>query len=286
MGWPARSAAPSSLTWAHFCPKDFGDVQWVQLPVHSPGGHRNLEQAMKKTDNPLDLFDFTCERLQATVADRLPDGVDPAAFCAETAYCICLAVTAQGESWETAFHKYVDTEVLERAGRDAESERRELDLLRIELAQARGPVLDVGAGWGRVAALYAQAEWPVYYVEPTVLGTRLMQRTGLKRIVAAKGESLPFLSGVFHTILIGWVLHHDAGDVNASQLLREAARVTAPGGLLLSVEPLDERFDRTKWTTLITQAGFSVCRIGAFYEYPRAKGSIASHALLVGTYLG
>lgn len=237
---------------------------------------------MNKTNNPLELFDATRERLQAAVADRLPDGVDPAAFCAETAYWICLAVTERGESWETAFHRYTDTARLARAGIDVESEQRELDLLRAELAQARGPVLDVGAGWGRMAALYAQAGLPVYYVEPTALGTRLMRRTGLSSIVAAKGETLPFLDRMFHTILIGWVLHHDAGDVNAGQLLREAARVTTPGGLLLSVEPLDERFDRTKWTTLISQAGFRVRRIEVFYEYPRAS----SHALLVGTYLG
>lgn len=42
---------------------------------------------------------------------------------------------------------------------------------------------------------------------------------------------------MFHTALIGWVLHHDADDVNTSQLLHEVARVTAPGGLLLSIAP-------------------------------------------------
>lgn len=235
-------------------------------------------------NNPLALFDTTRARLLAAVADHLPEGVDPAAFCAETAYWIGLAVTERGESWDTAFHRYTDTTRLARAGIDVESEQRELDLLRVELAQARGPVLDVGAGWGRMAALYAQAGLPVYYVEPTVLGTRLMRRTGLNRIVAAKGETLPFPDEMFQTILIGWVLHHDAGDVNARLLLHEAARVTAPGGLLLSVEPLDEQFDQTKWTTLITQAGFRVQRIGVFYEYPRAQGGISSHALLVGTY--
>ena len=236
---------------------------------------------MNKTNNPLELFDVTRERLLAAVADQLPDGVDPAAYCAETAYWIGLAVTERGESWEAAFDRYTDTDRLARAGVDVESKQLELGLLRAELAQARGPVLDVGAGWGRMAALYAQAGLPVYYVEPTILGTRLMRRTGLSSIVAGKGETLPFLDRVFHTILIGWVLHHDAGDVNASELLRETARVTAPGGLLLSVEPLDERFDQAKWIPLVEQAGFRVRRITVFYEYPTAS----NHALLVGTYL-
>ncbi len=236
-------------------------------------------------NNPLELFDTTRARLLAAIADRLPEGAEPAAFYTETAYWICRAVTKRGESWEDAFHRYTDTSWLEHASINAESERRELDLLRVELAQACGPVLDVGAGWGRMAALYAQAGLPVYYVEPTVLGTRLMRRTGLSHIVAAKGETLPFSGQIFQTILIGWVLHHDAGDVNARLLLRETARVTAPGGLLLSIEPLDEQFDQAKWTTLITQAGFRVQRIGVFYEYPRAQGGISKHALLVGTYL-
>jgi SAM-dependent methyltransferase len=239
---------------------------------------------MTRSSDPLTLFNFTRERLKVVVSDRLPENVDPAAFCAETAYWICLAVTTHGEDWEAAFHEYTDAAMLEQSGVEAESEQHELDLLRAELRQARGPVLDVGAGWGRMASLYAQAGLPAYFVEPMMLGTRLMQRNGLSRVIAARGEMLPFPGGVFHTIVIGWVLHHDAGDVNASHLLRETARMSAPGGLLLSVEPLDERFDRTKWTTLVTQAGFDVRRIKVFYDYTRANGDISNHALLVGTH--
>ena len=234
-------------------------------------------------NKPLELFDITRERLHTMVADRLPDGVDLAAFCAETAYWVCLAVTERGESWENMLDRYTDAARLTRAGTEAESERRELDLLRTELAQARGPVLDVGAGWGRMASIYAQTGLPVYYVESSMLGTHLMQRTGIDSVVAAKGETLPFPGGVFHTILIGWVLHHDAGDVNATRLLCESARVAAPGGLLLSVEPLDERFDQAKWTTLVTQASFKIRSIEVFYA---PEGNTSSRALLVGTKQG
>ncbi len=235
--------------------------------------------------DPLALYDLTCERLRVAVTDRLPDGVDAEAFCAETAYWICLSVTARGEGWEAMFHKYTDAAMLAWAAEDAASERCELDLIRRELARARGPVLDVGAGWGRMAALYAQAGLTAYYAEPAALGARLMRRAGMSRAVGARGEALPFPAGAFQTTVIGWVLHHDAGDVDAARLLRESARVTAPGGLLLSVEPLDERFSQAKWLSLLADAGFAARRIETFYERAKSRGNVSRHTLLAGARL-
>jgi SAM-dependent methyltransferase len=230
----------------------------------------------------LALYDLTRERLRAAVTGRLPDGVEPEAFCTEAAYWVCLATTARGESWEAAFSEFTDAAMLARAAEDVESERRELDLLRRELANARGPVLDVGAGWGRLAALYAQAGLAACYAEPAALGTRLMRRAGLDGAVSARGEALPFPAGAFHTTVIGWVLHHDSGDVDAARILREAARATAPGGLLLSVEPLDERFGQAKWESLLAGAGFDVHRVEVFYERAKSRGGVSHYALLVG----
>ncbi|MBN1287408.1 MAG: class I SAM-dependent methyltransferase [Anaerolineae bacterium] len=235
--------------------------------------------------DPLVLYDFTRERLRAAVEGRLPDGVDAEAFCADIAYWICLAVTVRSQDWHAAFSEFTDAAMLAWAAEDAESERRELDLIRRELARARGPVLDVGAGWGRMAALYAQAGLTAYYAEPAALGARLMRRAGISAAVGARGEALPFPAGVFQTTVIGWVLHHDAGDVDAARLLREAARVTEPGGLLLSVEPLDERFGQTKWLSLLAAAGFAARRVETFYERAKSRGDVSRHTLFTGVRL-
>jgi SAM-dependent methyltransferase len=137
-----------------------------------------------------------------------------------------------------------------------------------------------------MAALYAQMGLSAYYVEPAALGTRLMRRAGLSGAVSARGEALPFPAEAFHTTMIGWVLHHDAGDVDAACILHEAARTTAPGGSLLSVEPLDERFGRAKWVSLLTGAGFDVRHVEVFYERAKSQGGVSSYALLVGIRQG
>lgn len=137
-----------------------------------------------------------------------------------------------------------------------------------------------------MAALYAQVGLAAYYAEPAALGTQLMRRAEIRRVVRAKGEALPFPAGAFHTTVIGWVLHHDSGDVDAACIVREAARVTAPGGQLLSVEPLDARFDQTKWTSLLTGAGFEVRCVEVFCERAKSQDEVSHYALLVGARRG
>lgn len=69
---------------------------------------------MMQPDDPLMLFDYTRNRLYAAVADRLPEGVNPTAYCADAAYWICLSVITRGKDWQTGFDEFTDVARLER----------------------------------------------------------------------------------------------------------------------------------------------------------------------------
>jgi len=237
---------------------------------------------MQKPPDELTLYDRTRQRLREALAGELPSDVDLEGILTSYAYWVCTSVSKQGADWEATLHDYADV-ALRRAADESEAERREVVLLRRELARARGPVLDVGAGWGRLASLYDELGLRAVYVEPATLGTQLMRRGGLSRIVSSVGETLPFADGTFPTTVIGWVLHHDSSDLDAAGVVRQMARVTAPGGVLLSVEPLGARFDQEKWMGLLTRAGFEVNSVERFFETETSRGEIEHHALTAGT---
>ena len=242
---------------------------------------------MQEPSDELTLYKRTRQRLREALAGQLPGDVDLEGTLTSYAYWVCTAVSRRGADWEAALHNYTGV-ALRRAADESEAERREMALLRRELARARGPVLDVGAGWGRLARLYDELGLQAIYAEPAMLGTQLMRRDGLNRIVRCVGEALPFANGTFPTMVIGWVLHHDASghdasDLDAAGILCQVARVTAPGGMLLSVEPLGTEFDQEKWTGLLTRADFEVNGVERFFEMEAARGVRSHHALAIGT---
>jgi len=238
---------------------------------------------VRKFSDELILYDRTRERLREVLAGQLPGDADLESTLTAYAYWVCTTVSKRGADWEATLRDYADI-ALRRAADESEAERREVALLRRELARAHGPVLDVGAGWGRLAPLYDELGLRAVYVEPATLGTQLMRRDGLSRIVRCVGEALPFADGTFPTTVIGWVLHHDdSSDVDAAGILHQMARVTAPGGTLLSVEPLRAGFDQEKWAGLLTEAGFEVNSVERFFETETSRGEIEHHALAIGT---
>jgi SAM-dependent methyltransferase len=237
---------------------------------------------MQEPSDELTLYNRTRQRLSEALAGQLPGDVDLEGTLTSYAYWVCAAVSRRGADWEAALHNYTGV-ALRRAADESEAERREMALLRRELARARGPVLDVGAGWGRLARLYDELGLQAVYAEPAMLGVQLMRRAGLGRIVRCVGEALPLADGTFPTMVIGWVLHHDASDLDAAGILCQAARVTAPGGMLFSVEPLGTGFDQKKWTGLLTRAGFEVNGVERFFETEAARGETEHHALAIGT---
>ena len=237
---------------------------------------------MQEPSDELTVYDRTRQRLREVLADQLPAEADLEGTLTAYAYWVCWTVSKRGADWEATLRDYADI-ALRRAADESEAQRREVALLRRELARAHGPVLDVGAGWGRLAPLYDELGLRAIYVEPATLGTQLMRRDGLSQIVRCVGEALPFADGTFPTTVIGWVLHHDSSDLDAAGIVRQMARVTAPGGTLLSVEPLGASFDQEKWAGLLTRAGFEVNSVERFFETETSRGETEHHALAVGT---
>jgi SAM-dependent methyltransferase len=236
---------------------------------------------MQTSLDELALYDLTHQRLREALSGQLPIGADLEGTLTAYAYWVCTRVR-KGADWETALREYIG-HALRDAANESQAERRELALLRRVLSAAPqwGRMLDVGAGWGRMSPLYNELGVCAVYVEPAELGTCLMQQSGLDCIARAVGESLPFTDGAFATALVGWVLHHDAPDLDAARVVREVARVVTPGGQMLSIEPLTADFDLEKWKWLLNDAGFRVSDIHEFFEMPDGRGAMERCTLAV-----
>lgn len=95
-------------------------------------------------------------------------------------------------------------------------------------------VLDVGCGTGNYAkALKAITGCRMSGVEPSVeMRSRATDATTWEALVAGRAERLPFSDGQFDLVMTTDVIHH-VGDLDA--YFREAARVLAPGGKIVTV---------------------------------------------------
>jgi 2-polyprenyl-6-hydroxyphenyl methylase / 3-demethylubiquinone-9 3-methyltransferase len=100
-----------------------------------------------------------------------------------------------------------------------------------------GRVLDVGCGQGFYLPLYARLGLVATGVEPDPLprpmAVRKADALGFK-VIDAPAERLPFASASFDAVVMSEVLEHLPDPTLA---LAEAARVLAPGGLLLVTVP-------------------------------------------------
>ncbi|GAB4535821.1 MAG: hypothetical protein Kow0063_20560 [Anaerolineae bacterium] len=238
-----------------------------------------------ESPDELARYELTRRRLRDALAGQLPVCADIESTLTAYAYWVCTAVHKRGADWETTLREYIGR-ALRDAARETEAEQREFALLRRALCAVpgRGPVLDVGAGWGRLAALYDELSLRAVYVEPAGLGLRLMRRNHLGQIVRSVGEALPFPSAMFPAVLIGWVLHHHSPNFDAAGILREVARVLVAGGWLFSIEPLGAGFDIEDWRGLLTQpeVGFELCDTQEFFQMPNARGEIERYTLMTG----
>lgn len=106
------------------------------------------------------------------------------------------------------------------------------------VAEATGPVLEIGAGSGLNLPLYRRpAEW-VCAVEPALELLAMAQRRGSAASLPvlpmrASAEGLPFRGGAFATVVSTWTL---CSIPDPLQALREVGRVLAPGGRFVFVE--------------------------------------------------
>jgi len=108
------------------------------------------------------------------------------------------------------------------------------------LAQARGRVLELGAGTGLNLEHYPGSIESLTLVEPDPHMTRQLReklaqagRTAEVSVVEAAGEDLPFADGSFDTVAVTLVLCTVPDQVAA---LAEIKRVLAPSGQLLFLE--------------------------------------------------
>ena len=126
----------------------------------------------------------------------------------------------------------------ERAGLSAR--RRAL------VQQARGRVLEIGAGTGLNLRHYADDAELVLSEPDAAMAERLRRRVAGRRrpatVVLAPAEALPFADGEFDTVVSTLVLCTVPDQAAA---LREIRRVLRPGGRLLFMEHI--RSDSPRW---------------------------------------
>jgi ubiquinone/menaquinone biosynthesis C-methylase UbiE/DNA-binding transcriptional ArsR family regulator len=140
-------------------------------------------------------------------------------------------------------------------------------------AVALGKLLDVGTGTGRIAELFAPHASHVTALDRSpemlqVARARLQKfPAGMVDLVQGDFSGLPFADAAFDTVLFHQVLHY---ALEPGAVLAEAARVTAPGGMIALVdfaahdrEELRERhaharlgFSDEQMLALLSEAGF------------------------------
>lgn len=236
----------------------------------------------------LALYDLTRQRLRDALVNQLcaASRADIESTLTAYAYWVCAAVRKRGADWETALREYIGYAVRD-AERETESEQRECALLRraLRAVPEHALLLDVGAGWGRLAPLYAELNLRAVFIEPVNLGVQLMRRHRLDRIVRAVGEALPFPSSTFSAALLGWVLHHDSPDLDAAAIVGQVARVLTADGWLFSIEPLGTDFTLDKWTGMLAQCGIVLDDAQEFFQMPTPRGEIERYTLVIGRKL-
>jgi ubiquinone/menaquinone biosynthesis C-methylase UbiE len=126
------------------------------------------------------------------------------------------------------------------------------DMRRALLADARGRVVEIGAGTGVNLDLYGPGVEDLTLIEPdphmgAKLRDRLQARAGSvpKRLCTAPAESLPFEDDTFDTAVATLVLCTVPDPVAA---INELSRVLKPGGRLLFIEHVrSDDPNRARW---------------------------------------
>lgn len=65
-------------------------------------------------------------------------------------------------------------------------------------------------------------------------------------------------------------------------MVAEAARVLAPSGWLLSIEPIRPGLDMARWRELLDQAGITVDAAHELYRMPDGRGNEERYTLVIG----
>lgn len=116
-------------------------------------------------------------------------------------------------------------------GRDYEDAADRYALRRL-LPSPAGRLVEVGAGYGRLASLYSGYDQVILldYAPDLLRDARLRLASLAPLTVAANFYAMPLADGACDVVVMVRVLHH-AADVPA--VLRELRRILRPGGLLI-----------------------------------------------------
>lgn len=117
----------------------------------------------------------------------------------------------------------------EGQGRDYEDQVERIALRRL-MPPAGGKLIDIGAGFGRLADEYAGYEQIVLFDYSTSLLQEARDRLGADpRFIYVAGDwyRMPFVDGLFETLVQVRTIHH-AADVPA--LFHQLARISQPAG--------------------------------------------------------
>jgi demethylmenaquinone methyltransferase / 2-methoxy-6-polyprenyl-1,4-benzoquinol methylase len=104
--------------------------------------------------------------------------------------------------------------------------------LRRALLPARPTVLDLACGTGDFAKLVTQ-QTPEAHVVAADLTEKMLRLSNLRQTVCADAASLPFASGCFDAVFVGYGLRNFP---RLDATIEEVRRVLRPGGVLVSLD--------------------------------------------------
>jgi SAM-dependent methyltransferase len=107
-------------------------------------------------------------------------------------------------------------------------------LLERFLPPAPARVADVGGGPGHYAAWLGERGYEVELLDPMPLHLEQAAETGVAPTVLGDARELPWRDGSFHAVLLFGPLYHLIDREERVVALREAARVVAPGGVVMA----------------------------------------------------
>ena len=133
-------------------------------------------------------------------------------------------------------------------------------LLEVLADMPPGRLLDIGTGTGRIAELLAPHAEHIVALDKSLDMLRVararLQRLGPEKVELQQGEltDLPFPAHAFDTVLLHQVLHFAQDPALA---LREAARVTRPGGRIAVVDLARHELDELRTRHAHARLGFA-----------------------------
>jgi len=113
-------------------------------------------------------------------------------------------------------------------------QERRLEMIRRYLPLENARVLDIGCGLGAYVRRFSDFTNRAYGIDIDHSRCALGAARGVDGLCVAVGESLPFADNVFDGVLLNEVIEHVTSDRDT---LREALRVTRPGGRIVIFAP-------------------------------------------------